>query len=121
MKTITEIIGRAQGLLNIPYNLREVLEEYLTDEYKTFLHILRVLEEARNPLIRGYAGTGRIPYQYQPFVRSVFAKCFFRVKYPRQRRGLEFVNRAKRFLLFVIPPPFFQSFLICPSALPCLV
>jgi hypothetical protein len=37
-------------------------EEYLTDEYKTFLHILRVLEEARNPIIRSCARTGRIPY-----------------------------------------------------------
>jgi hypothetical protein len=43
MKTITEIIGGAQGLLNISYNLQDVFEEYLTDEYKTFLHILRVL------------------------------------------------------------------------------
>jgi hypothetical protein len=39
MKTITEIIGGAQGLLNIPYNLQDVFEEYLTDEYKTFLHM----------------------------------------------------------------------------------
>jgi hypothetical protein len=77
MKTITEIIGGAQGLLNIPCNLREVFEEYLTDEYKTFLRILWVLEEAWNPLIGSYAGTGRIPYQYQSFVRSVLAKCFF--------------------------------------------
>jgi transposase len=79
MKTITEIIGGAQGLLNISYDLRDVFEEYLTDEYKTFLHILRVLEDAQNPLIRSYAGTGRIPYQYQPFVRSVLAKCFFKI------------------------------------------
>jgi hypothetical protein len=52
MKTITEIIGGAQGLLNIPYNLRDVFEEYPTDEYKTFLHIVRVLEDAQNPLVR---------------------------------------------------------------------
>jgi hypothetical protein len=64
MKTITEIIGGAQGLLNISYDLRDVFEEYLTDEYKTFLHIVRVLEDTQNPLIRSYAGTGRIPCQY---------------------------------------------------------
>jgi hypothetical protein len=79
MKIITKIIGGAQGLLNTPCNLQEVFEEYLTDEYKTFLHILRLLEEAQNPLIRSYAGTGRIPYQYQPFVRSVLAKFFFKI------------------------------------------
>jgi hypothetical protein len=56
MKTITETIGGAQGLLNISYNLQDVFEEYLTDEYKTFLHMLRVLEEAQKPLVRGYAG-----------------------------------------------------------------
>jgi transposase len=79
MKTITEIIGGAQGLLNISYDLRDVFEEYLSDEYKTFLHRVRVLEDAQNPLVRGYAGTGRIPYQYQPFVRSVLAKSFFKI------------------------------------------
>ncbi|MDR1956778.1 MAG: hypothetical protein LBQ30_08000, partial [Treponema sp.] len=79
MKTIPEIIGGAQGLLGIPFDLRKVFEEYLTDEYKTLLHLLRVLEGARQPLVRGYAGTGRIPYQYQPFVRCVWAKCFFKI------------------------------------------
>jgi hypothetical protein len=79
MKTITEIIGGAQGLPDIPFDSRDVFEEYLTDEYKTFLHMLRVLEEAQQPITRGYAGTGRIPYQYQPFLRCAWAKCFFRI------------------------------------------
>jgi hypothetical protein len=34
MKTITEIIGGAQGLPDIPFDSRDVFEEYLTDEYK---------------------------------------------------------------------------------------
>jgi hypothetical protein len=38
MKTITEIIGGVQGLLDISYNFQDVFEEYLTDGYKTFLH-----------------------------------------------------------------------------------
>jgi transposase len=59
--------------------LRDIFEEYLTDECKTFLHMVRVLEEARNPLIRSYAGTGRIPCQYQPFIRTLWAKCFFKI------------------------------------------
>jgi transposase len=40
---------------------------------------VRVLEDAQNPLVRAYVGTGRIPCQYQPFVRSVPAKCFFKI------------------------------------------
>jgi transposase len=79
MKTITQIIGGAQGLLDISYNLQDVFEEYLSDEYKTFLHMLRVLEEAQSPISRNYAGTGRKPYQYQPFIRCVWAKCFFKI------------------------------------------
>jgi transposase len=79
MKTITEIIGGAQGLLDIPFDLQDVFEEYLTDKCKTFLHMLRVPEGAQPPIVRDYAGTGRIPYQYQPFVRCAWAKCFFRI------------------------------------------
>jgi hypothetical protein len=37
MKSITEIIGGAQALLEIPYTLQKCFEKYLTDEYKTFL------------------------------------------------------------------------------------
>ncbi|MHB9291140.1 hypothetical protein Holit_00212 [Hollandina sp. SP2] len=77
MKTITEIIGGAQGLLNISYNLQDVFEEYLTDEYKTFLHILRVLEEVQNPFVRGYAGTGRIPLPVSAFRKKRSPEMFF--------------------------------------------
>jgi hypothetical protein len=79
MKTITEIIGGAQGLPDIPFDSRDVFEEYLTDEYKTFPHTLRVPEGAQPPIAGGDAGTGRIPYQYRPFVRCARAKCFFRI------------------------------------------
>jgi hypothetical protein len=71
MKTITEIIGGAQGLLNISYKLEDVFEGSLDNTYKTFLHILRVMEAALPPLVRTYAGTGRKPYPYHPFIRSV--------------------------------------------------
>jgi transposase len=77
MKTITEMIGGAQGLLDISFNLQGCFEEYLTDEYKTFLQMIRVIETEQPPLMRVYAGTGRIPYQYRPFMRSFYAKCFF--------------------------------------------
>jgi hypothetical protein len=72
MKTISQIIAGAQALLNIPFNL--------TDEYKTFLHMLRVIEEQMPTLIRLYAGTGRIPYQYTPFIRSFLVKGYFGIE-----------------------------------------
>jgi transposase len=80
MKTINQIIGGAQALLSISYDLKGCFEEYLGDAYKTFLHMLRVIEEQFPILIRPYAGTGRIPYQYTPFIRSFFAKQYFGIE-----------------------------------------
>jgi hypothetical protein len=59
--------------------LQNVFGEHPAEEYKTLLHMLRILEDAQNPLIRSYAETGGIPCRHQPFVRSVPAKCFFNV------------------------------------------
>jgi transposase len=84
MKSITEIIGGAQGLLDISYELQDVFEEYLSDEYKAFLHMLRVIEEAQPPITRRYAGTGRRPYEYQPFIRSALAKHYFGIEQTKQ-------------------------------------
>jgi hypothetical protein len=80
MKTISQIIAGAQGLLDIPFDLTGYFEEHLSDEYKTFLHMLRVIEEQMPMLIRPYAGTGRIPYQYTPFIRSFLAKEYFGIE-----------------------------------------
>jgi transposase len=79
MKSITEIIGGAQGLLDISYELQDIFEEYLTDEYKTFLQMLRILEEAQPCQPRNYAGIGRRPYQYGPFIRAAYAMRYFRI------------------------------------------
>jgi IS5 family transposase len=79
MKSITETIGGAQALLGISYELQNCFEEYLSDEYKTFLHMLRVIEEALPVVIRRYAGTGRKPYQYLPFIRSNWAMSYFKI------------------------------------------
>jgi hypothetical protein len=84
MKTISQIIAGAQVLLNITCDLKGCFEEYLSDEYKTFLHMLRIIEEHLPTLIRPYAGTGRTPYQYTPFIRSFLAKSYF---------GIEKTNR----------------------------
>jgi hypothetical protein len=80
MKTISQIIAGAQALLNLSYDLTGCFEEYLSDTYKTFLLMLRVIEEQMPALIRPYAGTGRIPYQYTPFIRSFLAKGYFGIE-----------------------------------------
>ncbi|MDR2393791.1 MAG: transposase [Treponema sp.] len=80
MKTINQIITGAQALLAISYNLEACFEEYLCDAYKTFVYMLRVIEKQMPPLIRPYAGSGRIPYQYTPFIRSFLAKGYFGIE-----------------------------------------
>ena len=77
MKTISETIGGAQALLNLNYDLQGCFEERLTAKHKTFLHMIRVLEDSQKPLLRPYAGIGRRPYQYTGFLRSMWAKSFF--------------------------------------------
>jgi transposase len=37
------------------------------------------MEAALPPLIRAYAGTGKKPYPYHPFLRSAWAKSFFKI------------------------------------------
>jgi transposase len=64
--------------------LQDIFEEYLSDEYRTFLHVLRVMEGAQPPIVRRYAGTGRRPYEYQPFIRSAWAKHYFGIEKTKQ-------------------------------------
>ena len=80
MKTITEIIGGAQVLLDISFELQSCFEEALNEQQKTFMQMLRCIESHLPTLIRPYAGTGRIPYQYKPFLRSQLAKNFFQIE-----------------------------------------
>jgi hypothetical protein len=70
MKTVTQTMGRAQALLDISFDLQKFFKECLTDEYKTFLHLLRATEEYTSDLVRPYAGTGRPPYPYISFFRE---------------------------------------------------
>ena len=43
MKSITEILGGSQMLLGISYEIQDIFEEYLTEEHRSFLAMLRVL------------------------------------------------------------------------------
>jgi transposase len=90
MKTITEILGGAQSLLDINFSLQGCFEEYLSCEYKTFLDILRVAEELLPVYIRPCAKTGRPPYPYIPFIRTMLAKSFFAID-----KTLSFIQRLK--------------------------
>jgi hypothetical protein len=44
MKTITETIGGAQALLDIPFDLQSCFEETLNEQQKAFLQITRCIE-----------------------------------------------------------------------------
>jgi transposase len=90
MKTITEIIGGAQSLLDIRFNLQGCFEERLTDGYKTFLHLLRAAEAYLPVYTRSQAKTGRPPYPYHPFIRSMLGKSFFGIDKTRS-----FIERLK--------------------------
>jgi len=90
MKTITEILGGAQALLDINYNFQNCFEERLTDEHKSFLHILRAAEQFLPVCIRPAARTGRPPYPLYLFAGSMLAKCFFGIEKTRS-----FIQRCK--------------------------
>ena len=79
MKTVTEILGGAQGLLNISFDPQSCFEETLNDRQKTFLQIPRRIEWNSPSLYRPYAGTGRKPHQYLPFPRGQWAKNYFQI------------------------------------------
>jgi len=90
MKTITEILGGAQALLDINYELQNCFEENLTNEQIAFLHLLRVAETFLPAYIRPQARTGRPSYPYHPFIRSMLGKSFFGIETTKS-----FIERLK--------------------------
>jgi len=80
MKSITDILGGIQTLLDIDFNPQDVFEEYLTGAQRSFLATLRVIE-ATLPPERYYpsARTGRPAYSMLPFMRAFLAQSFFRI------------------------------------------
>jgi len=67
MKTITEIHGGAQALMDINFNLQKCFEEQLTNEYKTFLYLLREAETYLPVYIRSQAKTRRPPMMHKRY------------------------------------------------------
>lgn len=90
MKTVTEILGGAQMLLPVTYDIQDVFEEYLTEEHRTFLAMLRVVEDFLPLQNREYQGRGRKPIHDIPILRAFLCKCFFNMDTNR-----ELLNRLK--------------------------
>ncbi|HSW62628.1 MAG TPA: transposase [Dissulfurispiraceae bacterium] len=79
MTTITKILGGAQILLGISYDVQDCFEQYLTAEQRTFLATLRLLGQYQPAIERAGAATGRPAYENEPFLRAFLAKSFFRI------------------------------------------
>ncbi len=79
MKSITEILGGAQILLAISFEIQDSFEEFLNTEQRTFLSLLRVIEEHLPYDSRVRTRTGRPSYQGRSFIRAFFAQSFFRI------------------------------------------
>ena len=78
MKTITEILGGAQILLAVSFDLQSSFEEYLNNEQRSFLSVLRILDEAL-PFDDLSNIRGRPSYRTRAFLRAFFAMSFFRI------------------------------------------
>jgi len=78
MKSISEILGGMQILLGLSFDLQVGFEEYLSEEQRAFLAMLRVIEEHLPSICRTVSRFGRPAYQDDPFIRAFLAKAFFR-------------------------------------------
>jgi hypothetical protein len=79
MTTISQILGGAQILLGISYDVQDCFEQYLTEEQRAFLASLRLIGQHQPQLARPAATTGRPAYENEPFFRAFLAKSFFRI------------------------------------------
>ncbi|MEN6477920.1 MAG: transposase [Rectinema sp.] len=79
MKSIYELLGGMQILLGLSYDLQAGFEEYLSEEQRAFLAILRVIEEHLSAPCSTASKFGRPAYQSNPFIRAFLAKAFFRI------------------------------------------
>lgn len=79
MKSVTEILSGSQMLLGISYDIQDVFEDYLTENHRVFLGILRVIEDSLPYIEENRAITGRKAYALLPFIRAFLAKSFFKL------------------------------------------
>jgi IS5 family transposase len=79
MKSIADILGGAQILLGVAYDLQDSFEEYLNTDHRAYLAMLRVVEEHLPPVERMGTGMGRPAYENVPFFRAFLGMSFFRI------------------------------------------
>jgi hypothetical protein len=79
MKSISEILGGAQILLPVSFEIQDCFEEYLSPEQRTFIAMLRVIDEFLPPLSDNRSVMGRPAFGLEPFIRAFLARSFFRI------------------------------------------
>jgi IS5 family transposase/transposase len=79
MKSVTEILGGSQMLLDISYDVQDIFEDYLTDSHRVFIAMLRVIEDAFPHIEENRALTGRKAYALLPFIRAFLGKSYFKL------------------------------------------
>lgn len=80
MRSVTEILGGAQILLGISYDIQDVFEDYLTETHRLFLSILRIIDELLPQIETNRGGRGRKAYETVPFIRGFLAKSIFKLE-----------------------------------------
>lgn len=83
MESVTEILGGAQILLDISFDIQDVFEEYLSEKHRAFLHVLRVVEGQLPQTPTEYRGRGRPRHPDLPIQRAMLAKSFFQIEETR--------------------------------------
>jgi pantothenate synthetase len=73
MKSLTEILGGSQTLLDISYDIQEVFEDNLTGMHmhRTFLAMLRVIEDLLPIIVEKRAITGRKAFARLFIIRNI--------------------------------------------------
>lgn len=93
-------------LMDIHYEIQDSFEELLSDEHRTFIHVLRVVEEHLPPMYRRYAGTGRkAAYDDLPMVRCQVAMALLRLETVRDLRSRLLGDRNLRDICALVAVP----------------
>ena len=105
MKSITEILGGAQILMEISYDIQDCFEEYLTDTHRTFLAMLRVLEEYLPKIEKTSNRKGRRPYENTPIFRAFLAKAHFQIETNSELRKRLVIDSSLRKICGLVKVP----------------
>ena len=80
MKSVSEILGGAQIQLGISYDIQDCFEEFLSEDHRTFIYMLRVMESHFPRLEKSAGGRGCRPYENTPILKAYLAKSFFQIE-----------------------------------------